>query len=108
MKKKKNKSLLLDYLSEKTSLNKENILYIIDLLFKKYNITNTQSIENTLLKVYKQNSYKIGTKSINIPFVCNIKELLLLLNKNNSYVLFENINKYNYLYYSVIWESIHN
>ena len=108
MKKEKSSILLLNYLNEKTTLNKENILYIVDLLFKETNITDTQSIERTLLKAYKQNSDKVRTKSNNISFVFNIKELLLLLNKNNSYVLFENINKYNYLYYSVLWESIHS
>lgn len=102
-----NLNLIINYFSQKTNLDKENALYIFDLLFKCTCVTTNEEIEEILLKNYKSNSNVIKKASNTISFANNIKELLLLLNNSNSYALFENINTSNNLYYSVIWEAIH-
>lgn len=101
-------SLVYRYLRDTYNINNECVMHIITLVLNENNvkqINSTCDIEKMLYKRYCDNKKIVMRYSRTINYANNIDDMLKLLYKHNSFILFEDIT--DTVYYSVLWEHIH-
>lgn len=94
------------YLFDKTSLQYQEILYLLYIINYRNKSDNLDCFFDCLIDKYN-NNYNIIKNYLKLKPIVNKNDFLNILNKKKSIFLFEDIDLNNLNFYLIIWENLH-